>query len=381
MTKKRIILSALVGTIALAAIAISITLAWYGASNMLSINFFDLDIAAATNLRLSLTGEDGTFVDHLTSEDMNNLSDSFLFAPVSSMYTSTWINNEDQDMPIFYDCSNYLTPSNGVPPMKQADSGFFSRKIYIMSNIDYYVTLDVSETQSFLKYDDNSDFARAQAVYNEYKNQPGFDYTVSDLKQKLDDLEKCVRLSILVNKENYRQYYIIDPNKEDGKDTTYGGRLDNDGDGYYDVYDQPEIVNGNIVHHYKETIYGEVKNRDALVYDNPVNPDKEYPAATSSSSFFGNSFLGESKENAATFNEQESFNNGVSFETENAISFEDLRNNNKLLKIPCFSNEPTEIVISVYLEGWDKDCINATMGASFNARLSFKLLEGIVRED
>ena len=378
MTKRRIVLSALVGTVALSAIAISISLAWYGASNRLNINYFDIDIAAATNLKVSLTGEEGSFVTHLGTKDLNNLNDSFLFAPVSSMYKNEWFDDETKDMPVFYDSSNYLTTSSGKPEIKVATEGFFSRKIYLMSNLDYYVSIDPKEDQSFCEYDDNSNFARAQVIYNEYKNKPGFDLNISDIKEKLDNLEKCVRISILVNAENYHKYYIIDPNKEGSEGATFGGRLDNDGDGYFDTYDVPEIVDGNIVHHYYETVYGEVNNRDAIKYNAPVDENKGDELLTSSSDFFGNSFDGVSKDNAHTFDEQGSFDKGVSFAKEESISFEDIKKDGNCLKIPCYRNQPTEIVISVYLEGWDKDCINATMGASFNTKLSFKLLGGIV---
>ena len=60
------------------------------------------------------------------------------------------------------------------------------------------------------------------------------------------------------------------------------------------------------------------------------------------------------------------------------LSVQDLKNDDTSILIPLESGVPTKIVFSIYLEGWDLDCINATMGASFNTKLSFKLKGGNV---
>ena len=375
MDKKRIVLTALVGTIALAAVSVSITLAWYGSSNRLSVNYLDVGISGDDHLKVSLTNEEGSFVSHLGNEQLKDPNNDAPFEPVSTMFKSNWMN-EQKDSPVFYDSSSPLTPSSGVPEYKAASKGYFSKKIYLLSDVNFFVTLDGE--QSFFKNNEDSNFLRAQTLYNNYKNEPGFNFTVDQLKQNLNDLEKCLRVSILVTNPNYYRYYIIDPNKGEDEITTYGGRLDNDGDGYYDTYDHVELVGNQMVHQEKETIYGEVLDRSKIVYDNPLHDSSVPDTTTPETSFFGNSFNGISKETVYTYNRQASLDNGLEFAKEESVTFQDIVESgmNTNVLIPCYANVATEIVVSIYLEGWDQQCINATMGASFEGNLSFKLLKG-----
>ena len=375
MNKKRIVLTALVGTVALAAISVSITLAWYGSSNRLSVNYLDVGIKGDDHLKLSLTNEEGSFVSHLGNEQLKDPNNDYQFEPVSSMFKNNWMN-EQKDMPIFYDSSTALTPTSGIPDLKVANKGFFSKKIYLLSDVNFFATFDGE--QSFFKNNEDSNFLRAQTLYNSYKNEPGFNFSIDQLKGNLDDLEKCLRVSILVNNPNYYRYYIIDPNKDDGEVTTFGGRLDNDGDGYYDTYDHVEMVNNQMVHEEKETIYGEVLDRSKIVYNNPLHDSSVDDTTTPETSFFGNSFNGISKETVYTYDEQASVANGLEFAKEESVTFQDIVDSgvNTNILIPCYANVATEIVVSIYLEGWDKQCVNATMGASFEGNLSFKLLKG-----
>lgn len=375
MTKKRIVLTALIGTIALAAVSVSITLAWYGSSNRLSVNYLDIEMSGNEHLKMSLTGEEGSFVSSLTDAQLKDPNNDFQFEPVSTMFKSKWMN-EQKDMPIFYDSSSSLTPSSGEPDLREARVGFFSKKIYLLSDVNFFATLDGE--QSFFKNNEDSNFLRAQTLYNNYKNEPGFNFTVDQLKDNLNELEKCLRVSILVTNPNYYRYYIIDPNKEDGEETTFGGLLDNDDDGYYDTHDHIEMVGNQMVHQEKETVYGEVLDRSKIVYKDPLH-DSSVPDSTSpETSFFGNSFKGISKETVYTYDEQTSIANGLEFAKEESVTFEDIKESgmNTNILIPCYANVATEIVVSIYLEGWDKQCVNATMGASFEGKLSFKLLKG-----
>ena len=375
MDKKRIVLTALVGTVALAAISVSITLAWYGSSNRLNINYLDVEMTGENHLKMSLTGEEGSYVEKLTDAELKNPNNDYRFEPVSSMFKNNWMS-EQKDMPIFYDSSDPLTPSSGTPDLHEANKGFFSKKIYLLSDLNFYATLD--GVKSFFKNNEDSNFLRAQTLYNSYKNEPGFNFSIDQLKGNLDDLEKCLRVSILVNNPNYYRYYIIDPNKDDGEVTTFGGRLDNDGDGYYDTYDHVEMVNNQMVHEEKETIYGEVLDRSKIVYNNPLHDSSVDDTTTPETSFFGNSFNGISKETVYTYDEQASMANGLEFAKEESVTFQDIVDSgvNTNILIPCYANVATEIVVSIYLEGWDKQCVNATMGASFEGNLSFKLLKG-----
>ena len=362
MTKKRIILTSAIGTVALGTLAVSLTLAWYGASNLLSINTFDISIEGNTTLKLSTRRDLDSFKEELTAEE---LKENFLFEPVSSIKKETWMD-EQKDMPEFYD----------VFGLKQT-TGFFSKKIYLLSSLSYYVSLDVDEGKTYFNNDSDSNFARAQTIYADMKKQdPDTTVTINQIQESLDNLKNCIRMSILVNVEGNYKYYIIDPYKDETDPVKYGGMLDikEPFDGYYDTY-----IDYLDYSKEKTKIYGEYNDESLIVYNNPVNTNLFDNINTKTyDPFFGNCFEGVQNPKVYTYNEAASYANGFEIKEEESISLEDLRNNDSLIKIPCYQNVVTEIVISVYLEGWDHQCINSTTGANFDSKISFKLNGGIV---
>ena len=107
MNKKRIITSAAIGTIALVGLSVSLTLAWYGASDRLNMRSLDVVVAGQTNLKISDSSELSTFVSDL---DLSPVEKEFVFVPVSSMNKKDWMENKS-NLPLFYDCSSSLVPS------------------------------------------------------------------------------------------------------------------------------------------------------------------------------------------------------------------------------------------------------------------------------
>ena len=369
MNKKKIITSAAIGTIALVGLSVSLTLAWYGASDRLNMRSLDVVVAGQTELKISESKDIDTFVNDL---DLSPAESEFVFVPVSSMNKKAWMENKGTT-PKFVDCSSPLVPSSGEPNVEETAYGFFQKKLYLMTNMDYYVTLDTnpeSLTRSLFEANDEVNTARAQQLK---RDNPDWTMEVSEIKEKLDNLVNCLRVSILVTEENHYNYYIVDPTKQSGESTVFGGRLDNDRDGYFDLY---RTVTGEA----KEVIYGEVNDRSKIVYNAPdASATPEEPThKTDEAHYFGNSFEGVSKNNVYTFDEAASLVNGLEFAKEESFSLEDINSETNKLLIPCYGNKPTEIVVSIYLEGWDLDCINSTMGASFSTKLSFKLLRGII---
>ena len=368
MNKKRIITSAAIGTIALVGLSVSLTLAWYGASDRLNMRSLDVVVAGQTELKISESKDIDTFVNDL---DLSPEQAEFSFVPVSSMNKKVWMENKGKT-PMFVDSSSPRVPSSGEPHLEEATYGFFQKKLYLMTNMDYYVTLDTnpeSANHSLFESNDEVNTRRAQQLKHD---NPDWTTEVSEIKEKLDNLVNCLRVSILVTEEDHYNYYIVDPTKQSGESTVFGGRLDNDRDGYFDCY---HTTTGEA----KEVIYGEVNDRSKAVYSEQPNQSSETPThPTSEAHYFGNSFEGVSKNNVYTFDEAASLANGLEFAKEESFSLEDINSETNKLLIPCYGNKPTEIVVSIYLEGWDLDCINSTMGASFSTKLSFKLLRGII---
>ena len=113
MNKKKIITSAAIGTIALVGLSVSLTLAWYGASDRLNMRSLDVVVAGQTNLKISTSPEESTFVSDL---DLTPDREEFVFVPVSSMNKKAWMD-EKSDTPKFYDSSSSLVPSSGEPAL------------------------------------------------------------------------------------------------------------------------------------------------------------------------------------------------------------------------------------------------------------------------
>ena len=364
MNKRKLVISLILGTVALSVISLSASLAWYASSDRLLVNTIELDLRTdeSVGLYISTQPDKDSFKDKLENKDLKEVKQ---FAPTSSMFQDNWMSTQS-DTPLFYDTSSDIAPA-GVPEVKTSSEGFYQQRLYLLNNIDYYVTLDTEQT--FIKSDKDANHLRAQALVGKVGS-----LTVDEIEEKLNKLENSMRFSILVNNPNYYRYYIIDPNKKADEVTYYAGRLDNNGDGFYDTYptsaSTPE----------REIIYGEIENRNAIKYDDPTGneliPNPNYDPFMHQ--FFANSFEGKSKETAYTYNEQQSLDAGVKYRQEPSISLEEIASDDNPVLIPCYNGVATEIVLSIYLEGWDLDCYNSTMGASFTSTLSFKLLRGII---
>lgn len=381
MNKRRIVLSAIIGTIALSALSLSISLAWYASSDRLGVNTVEISIQATRGLKISKSEDPDSFVGGIKEGKSD-----FLFSPVSAMNQKLWMD-EKGDTPKFYDCSNYLVPSNGVPIQEETARGFYQQTYYLLSDSNFYATLDVDpddENACFCEVLNGDNLPKAKEIYHDV---PGLGLTVEEIKDKLDELIKSIRISILVPDENYYEYYIVDPYKAtdqngDYIETLYGGRLDNKRDGFFDTY---ERMNDQQNYEEREVVYGELNDRSLIVYDDPINPTgqhDEQEEPTIVRHFFGDSFhpANGSIDTAYTYNEQASKENGLEIAKEKSYSFDELRTNNPAILIPCKANTPRKIIVSFYLEGWDTDCINYTMGSSFDINLSFKLLRVIDKE-
>lgn len=383
MNKRRIVLSAIIGTIALSALSLSISLAWYASSDRLGVNTVEISIQATRGLKISKSTDPDSFVGGIKEGKSD-----FLFSPVSAMNQSLWMD-EKGDTPKFYDCSNYLVPSDGIPMQDETNRGFYQQTYYLLSDSNFYATLDVDpddENACFCEVLNGDNLPKAQEIYHDV---PGLGLTVEEIKAKLDELIKSIRISILIPDENYYEYYIVDPYKAtdqngDYIETIYGGRLDNSRSGFFDVYETRK-PNNESGYDQKEVVYGELNDRSLIVYDDPINPTGEHSNQDEPSivrHFFGDSFhpANGSIDTAYTYNEQASKENGLEIAKEKSYSFDELRTNNPAILIPCKANTPRKIIVSFYLEGWDTDCINYTMGSSFDINLSFKLLRVIDKE-
>jgi len=358
MKKNKLIFAMYLSVIALSVASVSMSIAWYASSRNLYVNSIDITIDTDRMLEIS-TSKDGDFVDFI---NYSELDPTGVFLPLTSAHSDDWMS-VGKDMPVFYDESRCYEQEN-LPLYVEATGGYFSQKFYLKSDDDVYVTIDPSQT--YIKAPDPNQFEQNNNLkraieYFEKEEARYKGYTVDQIKEMLDKVVNAMRFSILVKdeKDNY-QYYIIDPNKEG---VTYlGGLLDNDYDQYYDYFlkegssDLYERVYGEIIGD-KSEFYADI----ATESDSDLENINEKPSA----------FNAHHKAGVIKFNQEDAKEKGI-FKKEESFSLDDFKNGAPF-HFPVYINEPKEVVVSIYIEGWDKDSINSTMGAAFFSNLTFKI--------
>lgn len=362
MNKKKLILIMYIGVIALAVASVSVSVAWYATSRSLYVNSINISIDADRELEISTSKEDG-FVDHIGHTEFDPTG---VFIPVTTAHSSLWTSKQELDSPIFYDESNFSDVEN-FNTYSVAKEGYFSEKFYIRGDDDLWITIDPEKT--FINANDEYNSFYAEYLYEHYqKSTDEHDafyksLTVEELHARLNDVVKAMRFSILIKDENEYSYTIIDPHYEE--DTLLGGVLDNANDQYYDYY-----LKNNSYNEYYERVYGEVIGEESqYVYDDGLDEDSSFLAPNEAPSAFN----ARHKSGVKRFNLEESKKKGLEIVSEKAIDLKKFSEKTKPFHFKIKRNVPKEIVISIYIEGWDKDSVNYTMGAAFTSDLTFKI--------
>ena len=355
--KNKLILAFFIAVISLNVAAASLAIAWYATSRTLYINSIDISIDAERDLKIS-TSIDGDYVDHINHTEVEA---SGVFMPLTSAHSDEWMSLE-KDMPVFYDETKY-SELEEAKLYEEANRGYFSQKFYLKADDNVYVTLDAEKT--FIK--DNKEYNKSYAkeLYDEYQlfdDDYYKDLTVEEIEERLNRIVKAMRYSILIKDVDEYSYTIIDPYKD--KETLLGGVLDNDVDRYYDYF---KVENSD---EYKERVYGEVEGTASqFIYDEALSEDSDYL----DNSDAPNAFNARHKKGIKTFNLEESLNAGLKIKTEESIDLQDFNNDVKPFHFKVDRDVPKEVVVSIYIEGWDLESVNYTMGAAFISDLSFKI--------
>ena len=349
MKKSNLILGFYVGVIALCVATVSMSIAWYASSTQVRIDGITMTIDADRDLGISLE-KDGEYGEKIEIEEKDD------FSPVTSAHANRWLSTK-ADMPVFYDETQYSTYEY-ANLVQETQRGYISQKIYLLSDDDIYVTIDPTKT-----YIGPDNEAVAKNLYEEY--QAGDDdelkaLTEEQIRDRLDKLAEAMRFSILITSEQDYNYAIIDPHKN--KPTVLGGLLDNNINRYYDHYIKESD------HLSYERVYGEYTGEPK--YDEASDTDSDYLEPNEDP----NAFNARHKAGVKLFNEEKSKNEGgFQFAVENSIALEDFNKDVKPFRIPVYRNQPQEIVLSIYIEGWDLESINHTKGAKFDSNIRFKI--------
>lgn len=356
MKKSNLILGFYVGVIALCVATVSMSIAWYASSTQVRLEAIEMTVDCDRELGISVA-RDGEYKEKLDPEELEQVG---LFRPVTAAYSNLWRDTK-ADMPVFYDEPKFSTyESFGNNPIPANPGGYFSQKLYLKSNDDIFVTLD--PTGTYINPNTEYNKGYAEVLYQEY--QKGDDarlkaMTVEEIEEGLNNLVKAMRFSILITSEQDYNYAIIDPHKE--VDTEYAGLLDVDRDHYYDHF-----LRGSDSY---ERLYGEytgtVIHKDTLPSEdsNYLHPDEA-----------ANAFNAKHRKDIKQIDwERSETEGGLEIVKEKSIDVQDFANTTKPFRIPVYRHQPQEIVLSIFIEGWDLDSINHTKGATFLSNITFKI--------
>ena len=368
MNKKRIITTSLIGSIGLSVLGLSLSFAWYNSSENLYLDTLVINVSSSRDLMISTEPDEYTLVTSLKYEmDAidNTLQNNNPFKPVSTMYKSNWIDQKKKD-PVFYEYSNAMVDDNLEPVLSPVDAswGYYSQHLYLYCDRETKVTIDSTTFNVNPVLKSNQEHAKhlLNSVYirNKYAQEhPDWndDQIYDDLVEKMNNLVKCMRVAVLDPDDESYKFTIIDPMK-DGE-TELGGREDLFLSGYYDSYQNP------LDYEWYEIIYGEINNRGNAIYDSARDTDIRVVGEATS-------FNSSTKENVHAFNKEASIANGLEIVKEDSLSLDEVEDK---FFVSLNAGELKEIVLSIYMEGWDLDCINSHMGGSFGMDLQFKVAE------
>ena len=343
--------------IALTIGTLGMSIAWYSSNDRARVDEIMITIDGDREMLIS-TSIDGEYKETLEKDDLQDVGD---FIPLTGAHSALWMESKS-DLPVFYDDANHSLYEY-APLTTVASRGYFSQKLYLKTDDDLFITIDPSKTFIDANEDYNKEYAKE--LYKQY--QEGNDnslkeLSVGEIEERLNKLVDAMRFSVLVTDKTDYQYAIIDPHKNG--DTYYGGLLDNDIDRYYDYY----IKESNDLLY--ERVYGEiVGDVDKILYDEPLSEDSGFKSSNEEPSAFN----ARHKKDVKRVNFEKSLANGVSIKKEKAFGLDEFASSDNPFVFPVYRNIPKEIVLSIYIEGWDLDSVNYTMGATFISSLSFKI--------
>lgn len=369
MKTKRLLVASLLGTISLAVVSLSFSLAWYNTSE----NLFMDDIVIRIESDKEILISDEPIVETLTDslfykydEEGGRLENKDPFKPLSTMFKNEWMDKKGKVE--LYEYASSLVDYNYSPRHVKADWGYFAKPLYLYSESRTSVTIDTTSEgvrDSFIlpirrkNREYATQLANTEYIREQYPSGTDKEYIIEDISNKLERLIKCMRVGILDPNPDTYNFTIIDPFKEE--DTLLGGREDLFATHYYDYY------HNNDDNELYEVIYGEVINRDKAVYDYARESDTDAPEVYSS-------FDSRTKAGVRAFNLDESLNNGMIIKKEDSLSLDEVE---KKFYLDLESEKMKELVLVIYIEGWDLDCINSHMGGTFDLNLKFKIREDL----
>lgn len=331
--------------IALTSISIGLTVSFYASGQDLGQHDLNISLVSDPTLEIGIADENEKIVYYQNEVPQDALKNYLIteFNPVSSMYSS--LDNSDE-YPTFRERYTNVNKdeTSSFKESSVALDGYFSIPIYLRSDSDVYLTLD---EDTYILEDNEINKTKVEGLRSRYPL-----FNDEEILNGLNNIKKSMRIGLYdsINHLNY----IIDPYK-DGE-TAYFGVLDIISDQYFDTF-----IDENSE---KEILYGEYQNEDKLVYEY-VSESSRLPLKEL------NTFNANVKSDTYHINFEKSLENGFVGSYENSLSLDEVVRNDEFIVLN--HDIPHKFILSIYIEGWDKDNIGISEYGAFLSLIKFKV--------
>lgn len=332
------------------ATSVTATYAYFSLSEKNSIDNLNVRFSAEENT-LELGVWDDSINDVSFSQESYNNKDLGMeetkLTDVSGMYESTWLNDS---VPLETRKSRDFVPTFRGPyrgtlsvnDTRVATGGYIQHEFFLRSSNPCSIYL--SSSSKVVPNDTNN---------TKTSNESGV------LKEDLDEVVNASRISFYT----YDSYTVLKPYLEKDKDkpyeTKFGGIMDLNGDGYYDSRDGKELLYGEY----------ETDSTHQVAYKSHNESPKEIARK--------NVFNANHKEGIDIVDFE---NTTVDIKKEKTITFDDMiiKEDEPDMDVSPITtlkkDEIKRIIVSIYLEGWDRNMTSSLYMASFDVNISFAAL-------
>ena len=193
------------------------------------------------------------------------------------------------------------------------------------------------------------------------------------------NVEKAIRVFVHANADDdldsYTGSYLYRPGSTTSDlpgETVVAGRLDLDGDGYYDYNYQ----------NMQQYFYGDFDNENPqLSYGEPYAESSGYVDANDTgdtgdvgTTFYARNYVGtkEPSKVGVTFNTAHYVTKNAVYPTTNAVTGE-FENGRPVCTTPATTSKVGYCILTIFVEGWDHAIIDSAAGTSFNLGLQFEI--------
>jgi hypothetical protein len=315
------------------------TVAWFDISNNLIVNNLNLSFSDDPGIKIAFS-EDGQQYSDANPDVLKKEAGFDSNEPLSALtsaYQSEWLNDKT-----VFEGTRPVLRSSPILGDEVATKGFIQLSLYFVSSQDGYVYLDKSTT--FLaNRETNGKAAKRLNVSSD----------------SLNKIEGCSRVSFY--SEDYG-FKIFEPNATKSSGTYFGGRLDlNPFDGYFDYNSSTK----------REEMFGEYNKDEAtLYYGLAISDDTKFEGDS-------DCFHASTKAGVKPLDIGTSVSKGglkIAQETTHVLSELIPPEDGQSVGMPityCYAWKPKNVIVTIYVEGWDFDTVTAIADSSFDFKLVF----------